>query len=159
MKHRKSIKGLWLVALAGLGFVGGTQAEEKPVKVFILSGQSNMVGAGKVDGGSSRWGDQFIDPVVSVYKGAYDPGANYDELKVVETLKLESFGGTNPTPYPGGGTQVARGFVQVKESGIYEFRPGYGGSMDNIMEVAGKVVHRKAPGQDAIRTQVNLEGG
>lgn len=159
MKHRKSIKGLWLVALAGLGFVGGTQAGEKPVKVFILSGQSNMVGAGKVDGGSSRWGDQFIDPVVSVYKGAYDPGANYDELKVVETLKLESFGGTNPTPYPGGGTQVARGFVQVKESGIYEFRPGYGGSMDNIMEVAGKVVHRKAPGQDAIRTQVKLEGG
>jgi hypothetical protein len=38
----------------------------KPVKVFILSGQSNMVGAGKVDGGSSRWGNQFIDPVVSV---------------------------------------------------------------------------------------------
>ncbi len=44
----------------------------KPVKVFILSGQSNMVGAGKVDGGSSRWGNQFIDPVVSVYEGEYD---------------------------------------------------------------------------------------
>mgnify|MGYP001980343624 CR=1 FL=1 len=46
----------------------------KPVKVFILSGQSNMVGAGKVDGGSSRWGTQFLDPVVSVYKGDYEPG-------------------------------------------------------------------------------------
>jgi hypothetical protein len=159
MNYRRSIKELWLVAMAGLGLVGGTQAGEKPVKVFILSGQSNMVGAGKVDGGNSRWGDQFIDPVVSVYKGPYDPEAKYDELKAVETLKLESFGGTNPTPYPGGGTQVARGFVQVKESGIYEFRPGYGGSMDNIMEVAGKVVHRKEPGQDAIRTQVKLEGG
>ena len=43
-------------------------ASDKPVKVFLLSGQSNMVGAGKVDGGSSRWGKQFINPVVSVYK-------------------------------------------------------------------------------------------
>ena len=32
---------------------------KKPVSVYILSGQSNMVGAGKVDGGSSRWGEQF----------------------------------------------------------------------------------------------------
>ena len=39
-----------------------------PVKVFILSGQSNMVGAGKVTGGNSRWGSQFIEPVVSVYE-------------------------------------------------------------------------------------------
>ena len=46
-----------------------TNASRKPVKVFILSGQSNMVGAGKVDGGSSRWGNQFIDPVVSVIQG------------------------------------------------------------------------------------------
>ena len=28
----------------------------KPIKVFILSGQSNMVGAGKATGRSSRWG-------------------------------------------------------------------------------------------------------
>jgi len=32
-----------------------SEAAKKPIKVFILSGQSNMVGAGKVDGGSSRW--------------------------------------------------------------------------------------------------------
>ena len=54
-----------------LGLESG--ASDKPIKVFILSGQSNMVGAGKVDGGSSRWGDQFIDPVVSVYEGDYEP--------------------------------------------------------------------------------------
>ena len=33
-----------------------SHAKEKPVKVFILSGQSNMVGAGKIDGGGTRWG-------------------------------------------------------------------------------------------------------
>ena len=45
----------------------------------------------------------MIDPVVSVYEGTYDPKADYDALKPSKTLKLESFGGTKPTPYPGGG--------------------------------------------------------
>ena len=131
----------------------------KPVKVFILSGQSNMVGAGKVDSGSSRWGSEFIDPVVSVYEGSDDAKVNYDELKPIKTVRLEKFGGTNPSPYPGGGTQVTRGFVQVKETGIYEFRPGYGGSMHNVMEVDGKEVHRKEVGKEIVRTGINLEGG
>ena len=131
----------------------------KPIKVYILTGQSNMVGAGKVNGGSSRWGSEFIDPVVSVYEGSYDPKANYDELKPIKTAWLEKFGGTNPSPYPGGGTQVTRGFVQVKETGIYEFRPGYGGSMHNVMEVDGKEVHRKEVGKEIVRTGIKLEGG
>ena len=140
---------------------GESEAAGKPIKVFILSGQSNMVGAGKVDGGSSRWGSQFLDPVVSVYKGDYEPPplGDYDSMKPIKTLKLDAFGGVKPTPYPGGGVRVTRGFVKVKESGIYEFRPGYGGSMNNVMEVNGKVVHRKEVGQDPIRTEIKLEGG
>ena len=58
-----------ILLFATVLFVARSQASGasgKPIKVFILSGQSNMVGAGKVDGGSSRWGTQFIDPVVSV---------------------------------------------------------------------------------------------
>jgi len=129
------------------------------VRVFILSGQSNMVGAGKVDGGSSRWGSQFLEPVVSVYQGTYDPQADYDAMQPVKTLKLEKFGGVQPTPYPGGGVHVTRGYVQVKETGLYEFRPGYGGSMHNIMEVDGQEVHRKNVGQDAVRAEIRLEGG
>ena len=42
---------------------------EEPVKVYILSGQSNMVGIGQVTGGGSRWGSQFTDIEVSVYEG------------------------------------------------------------------------------------------
>lgn len=136
-----------------------SHAKEKPVKVFILSGQSNMVGAGKIDGGGTRWGDEMIDPVVSVYEGTYDPKADYDALKPSKTLKLESFGGTKPTPYPGGGVQVTRGFVQLKETGMYEFRPGYGGSSNCLMEVDGKEVHRQEAGGEAVRSEVKLEGG
>ena len=145
---------LLLFAVAAFSY-----AKEKPVKVFILSGQSNMVGAGKTDGGGTRWGDEMIDPVVSVYEGSYDPKANYDALKPSKTLKLESFGGTKPTPYPGGGVQVTRGFVQLKETGMYEFRPGYGGSSNCLMEVDGKEVHRQEAGGEAVRSEVKLEGG
>ncbi|MGY8714497.1 MAG: sialate O-acetylesterase, partial [Verrucomicrobiia bacterium] len=62
-------------------------------------------------------------------------------------------------PYPGGGAQVTRGFVRVKETGIYEFKPGYGGSTNNVMEVNGKVVHRQEIAQNAVRTEIKLEGG
>ena len=156
------IRLLVLILLPAALLAGRSQvssAPDKPVKVFILSGQSNMVGAGKVDGGSSRWGTQFIDPTVSVYKGDYDPRADYDSMEPVQTLKLDAFGGVRPTPYPGGGTLVTRGFLQVKESGIYELRPGYGASTYNLMEVDGKEVHRQELGQDPVRTEIKLEGG
>jgi hypothetical protein len=166
MTASKSVSNLTAFCMTLTLAVGihSAQAQEpttvgSPIKVFILSGQSNMVGAGKVDGGSSRWGSEFLDPIVSVYPGAYDPEVDYDSLPAHETLKLEKFGGTEPTPYPRGGVCVTRGFVQVKVSGLYEFRPGYGGSMNNVMEVDGQEVHRQEPGKTAVRREIKLEGG
>lgn len=118
-----------------------------------------MVGAGKVDGGSRRWGAEFLEPVVSVYQGNFDPQVDYDSSQPIKTLKLTKFGGVTPTPYPGGGVQITRGFVKVKETGIYEFRPGYGGSTRNKMEVNGQVVHDQPVGQDPVRTEIKLHAG
>ena len=157
--HAIRLSSLLIAVCLAIPSPAGAGDSRKPVKVFILSGQSNMVGAGKVDGGSKRWGPEMVEPVVSVYEGAYDPGADYDAMKPVKTLKLESFGGVEPTPYPGGGAQVTRGFVRVEETGIYEFRPGYGGSTHNAMEVDGKTVHRKEVGAEATRTAIKLVGG
>lgn len=134
-------------------------AAGKPVQVYILSGQSNMVGIGQVTGGGSRWGAEFIDPVVSVYPEKYDARADYDKMRPAKTLKLQKFGGVRPTPYPGGGTQVVRGFIRLKTTGVYEFRPGYGGSTYNIMTVDGKEVYRREPGQDAVHTHIRLTAG
>ena len=149
-----------VVALTFLVFsVPGVQAADNgkaPVKVYILSGQSNMVGIGQVSGGGSRWDRQFQNPVVSVYAGEYSETANYDAMKAETTLKLEAFGGVQPTPYPKGGTAVVRGTLQVAEAGVYELRPGYGGSTYNIMHVDGKEVHRREPGQDSVFQQVRL---
>ena len=152
------ILSLLLVCLAPVLFALPA-AGDKPVKVYILSGQSNMVGIGQVTGGGSRWGAEFTEPVVSVYEGAYDPKADYDALKPLKTLELEAFGGVKPTTYPGGGTQVTRGFLEPKATGVYEFRPGYGGSTYNIMEVDGKEVYRRELEQEAVHTPLKLTAG
>jgi alpha-galactosidase len=148
-----------LALAASLLGLGSPATAAKPVQVYILAGQSNMVGIGQVTGGGSRWGAEFIDPAVSVYDTELDPGGDYDDLKPVKTMKLESFGGVTPTAYPGGGTQVVRGYIQMKTTGVYEFRPGYGGSTHNIMEVDGVEVHRREPGKNSVHTPLKLEAG
>ena len=136
-----------------------TLAAEKPVKVFILTGQSNMVGIGQVDSGGTRWTDEFTDVEVSVYEGAYDAAKDYDKLTPLKKEPLASFGGTEPTPFPEGDVRIARGFLAAKQTGVYEFRPGYGDSEHCIMNVNGIEAHSKQPGGEAVRKEVKLTGG
>jgi alpha-galactosidase len=158
------VGGLMLVAAPSA--VGQTFADGKasaggpaPVQVYILAGQSNMVGIGQVNGGGSRWGDEFVDPVLSVYEGSYDPAVDYAVQAAKRTIPLQAFGGVRPTPYPGGGVQIVRGTLSVKTSGLYELRPGYGDSTYNVMTVGGVEVYRKEPGGTAKHTHVPLEAG
>ncbi len=152
------LNAAWLQAAENVA-ASNAKADSRPVKVYILSGQSNMVGIGQVTGGGSRWGAEFLEPVVSIYPGSYDATADYDDLEPTKTMVLESFGGVRPTPYPGGGTQIVRGFIQIKTTGVYELRPGYGGSTRNIMEVDGKEVYRGEPDKDAVHTHIKLTAG
>ena len=145
-------------ALSG-ALKAASPADSKPVKVYILAGQSNMVGIGQVSGGSTRWGKQVLDPVVSVYSGPYSAEADYDSLPPLQTQPLAVYGGTRPTPFPSGGTQVVRGFLALKTGGVYEFSPGYEGSTYNIMEVAGVEVHRREVGGSPERTALRFEKG
>ena len=160
MKIHKTIttSGLLLSAL-GLAFSPLHAAQEKPVKVYILSGQSNMVGIGQVDGGGTRLADEMTDLVLSIYPGTPDASADYDKMEAGKTIKVEKFGGTEPMRYPEDGIAVLRGNVTVEETGIYEFRPGYGASEECIMTVDGKEVHRKEPGKEAVRNPIKLEAG
>ncbi|MFT5129273.1 MAG: hypothetical protein ACI8W8_002895, partial [Rhodothermales bacterium] len=133
-------------------------ATNKPVKVYILSGQSNMVGIGQVSGGGTRWSG-ITDAEVSVYKGAYSATADYDAMTPIASKKLPVYGGTKPTPFPGGGTQVSRGFIEIKTSGVYRFNPGYGGSIHNIMQLDGKDVYRKEVDKPAVHADFAITGG
>ena len=132
---------------------------DTPIKVYILSGQSNMVGIGQVNGGGTRWGKEFTEPELSVYEGAYNASVNYDNQTPIKTLKLASFGGTSPTPFPGGGTQIVRGFLETNTTGVYEMRPGYGDSSHCAMEIDGKEVYRKEVGKDAVYSHLKLVAG
>ena len=131
----------------------------KPVKVYILSGQSNMVGMGDIRGGSSRWGKQFLDPVVSIYRGEYSPTADYDKKTPIETKKLTAFGGVRPTPFPGGGTAVVRGFIRMPKAGVYKFNAGYANTTYNVMQVDGTEVYRREPGKQAVHTALAFAAG
>ena len=62
-------------------------SKNKPVKVYILAGQSNMVGIGQVSGGTVRWSG-VTDAKVSVYKGDYSPESDYDKLEPIKTVEL-----------------------------------------------------------------------
>jgi len=131
---------------------------KKPVQVYIMAGQSNMVGIGQVYGSGSRWAGEFTDVKVSAYEGAYDPKLDYGSLKPIETIDAK-LGGVNPTPFPNGGVRVARGKVTMPETGVYEFRPGYGDSQNCIMKVDGVVVHHQEPGSPAVRAKMELKKG
>ncbi len=156
MKHQLPSK-LRPAFLALAALTSSTFAADSPVKVYILSGQSNMVGIGQITGGSTRWEKEFSDVVLSIYDGAYDPKADYDALKPVKTLPLESFGGIKPTEYLKGGTQVVRGFFQMKQAGTYQFNPGYGDSSKCVMVVNGVEVHRSEPGGQETKKSVILK--
>ena len=158
-RSQKASAFLTIALIALTTAISQSEAADGPVKVYILSGQSNMVGIGQVTGGGSRWGAEFLDPVVSVYAGAYDSDADYDSMQPTSTMKLEAFGGVRPTPYPGGGTQIVRGHIQIKTTGVYELRPGYGGSTYNIMEVDGQEVYRREVDGGAVHKHVRLTAG
>lgn len=133
-------------------------ATDKPVKIYILSGQSNMVGIGQVSGGSVRWSG-ISDASVSVYPGPFSPTTDYDKADPIKVAALPVYGGVQPTPFPGGGTQVVRGLMELKTSGVYKFSPGYQTSTVNIMEIDGVEVHRKEVGKQAIQRNFKIIAG
>jgi len=148
---------------------GKARDATKPVKVYILAGQSNMLPMGNVSGGNSRHSgfyqsadaDAAKGVAVSVYEGKYDPDTDYDKL-TAKTTKTVVYDGMGTDPFPkadGETTYVARGFIEVKTSGIYVFSPGYQGSTYNIMELEGREVYRKEPGKEAVRVPTKMTGG
>ncbi len=133
-------------------------ASDKPVKVYILSGQSNMVGIGQVSGGGTRWSG-ITDATVSVYPGEYSSDVDYDALEPIKTKELPVYGGVQPTPFPGGGVQIARGFIELKDSGVYRFSPGYANSTFNIMQLDAQEVYRREVGKDPKHKLFTITGG
>ncbi|MEE2887225.1 MAG: sialate O-acetylesterase [Planctomycetota bacterium] len=167
----------WLVLLlscwsgqpVGAQSPDASSAARKPVKVYVLAGQSNMLEMGNVNGGNTRHSAFFQSAdagaakgvAVSVYAGNYDPERDYDQLEPVAN-KTVVYDGMGRDPFPkstGEVTYVARGFIEVKTTGVYAFSPGYSNSTINVTELAGREVYRREPGKDAVRVHAKMLGG
>jgi len=179
MNNRILLRVACLLAVTSMGLANAAAAEKfdtdpkhqlprpdtkapdqtKKVKVFILMGQSNMVGMGDISGGSAGWASALLKPVLSVYDGAYSPATDYDRMTPVSTTALTNIAEVKPTPSTGGCTYVVRGQIQMKTAAVCEFSPGYGGSSHNIMVIAGTEVYRREVGKEPVRKPFTFEEG
>ena len=140
---------------------GKAADQTKKVKVFILMGQSNMVGMGDIQGGSSAWRTALKNTMLSVYEGAYSPEADYDKLTPTSTTEIPLDRDWSPpaTAKSVPNTSVMRGQIQPLIPGVYEFSPGYEGTSHNIMVIDGTEVYRSEVGKEPVRKSFKFEAG
>jgi len=113
----------------------------KPIKVYILAGQSNMVGMGNLTGARN------------VYDGVYlssDPGVPDGPLQI---YKVGNYKTSPLAVYLPDGKKtdkpIAEGQFEVSRSGVYQLSCGFGAGSRAVMLLEGKV----------IRQEVKLEAG
>ena len=158
---------LALTALLLAGIVSGAAANDvpaklpkpdgkagdagKPVKVYILSGQSNMCGMGNLSGATNR------------YTGVYlttDPAASEGPLTV---YKVGTYRIARCTLYLPDGKKtaepIAKGRLEVPLTGVYQIHCGWGENSYNAMELDGKQIYSRKAGGDPVIKDVTLEAG
>ncbi len=123
----------------------------KPVKVYILAGQSNMVGMGNLSGAKNVYTGVYLSSDPAVPDGPFQiyKVGNYK----VSPLRVYLPDGT-PTEKP-----VAEGLIEVPQHGVYQVHCGYGDTSYNTLELAGKTVYSRPAGREAVKQEVTLEPG
>jgi alpha-galactosidase len=123
----------------------------KPVKVYILAGQSNMVGTGNLSGAKN------------VYTGVYlssDPAVPAGPLQIykVGNYKVSPLNVYLPNGKPTD-KAIAAGQFEVPQHGVYQLQCGFGESSYNVMQLDGNEVYRRDSGDKAIKQNVTLIPG
>jgi hypothetical protein len=150
----------------------------KPVKVYILAGQSNMVGFGYLKGARASYDAIYLtaDPAAAMGPFQIYRGGNYkiaplgiyvsSDANAAKGATVSTDKGTialgdsaGSLPVKDGQTCVVRAFIEVPESGNYICSPGYKDSSYNVMELGGKEVYRRNIGETPVRQKVTLEEG
>ncbi len=123
----------------------------KPVKVYILAGQSNMVGMGNISGATN------------IYTGVYftsDPAVNEGAFQIykVGNFKVSHLATYSPDGEPAE-KPIAQGLLEVPQNGAYQFHCGHGGTSYATMVVDGKQVYRRAPKGTPAKEAISLTAG
>jgi len=123
----------------------------KPVKVYILAGQSNMVGMGNLSGARN------------VYDGVYlssNPGVPDGPLQI---YKVGNYKTAPLAVYLPDGTKtdkpIAEGELEVPQHGVYQLHCGFGENSCSVMQLDGREVYRCESGGQPVRQNVTLEAG
>ena len=123
----------------------------KPVKVYILAGQSNMVGMGDLSGAKNVYTGVYFssDPTVpdqsfQIYK--------VGNFKTSALTIIDDNGKATKTP-------IAEGQFQVPQHGVYHFQCGFGESSFCKMQLDGKSVYNRSKGGESVKEQITLKPG
>jgi alpha-galactosidase len=118
----------------------------KPVKVYILAGQSNMVGMGEVGGAKNLYSGIFLTADPATPKGP------------MEIYKVGKFLIAPLAVYGPDGTAtdkaVAEGHLEVSRKGVYQLHCGSG-----VVTLDGREVYRREAGGAPVKQDVTLEPG
>jgi len=165
--RKHAVRTIVLVAIVMAGIVSGATAKDipavlpdpdgkpgdatKPVKVYILAGQSNMVGMGELSGAKSLYTGVYLtaDPVAPKGPMQIWRVGNYK----IASLAVYQQDGT-PTDKP-----VAQGLLEVPEMGVYQVHCGSDESSYNALELDGKQVYRRETGGEPVKQDVTLQAG
>lgn len=145
-------------------------ATGKPVKVYILAGQSNMVGFGYLGGAQPTYPSIFLsaDPGVKPGRMPVGPSALLPHGVYQSADKDAPAGARNAagkTVALGtvsaevAGKDVVTAFIDVPMTGAYEIHVGFEDSTHAIASLDGNEVYRKDIGKEATVAKVNLEQG
>lgn len=159
-------------------------ATDKPVKIYIQSGQSNSLGFGAVNPAAPQYSKIFLsaDPTAqpallsvgnsavlkfgvheaaaSVFAGAYDPAADYSKMKPAkkESVALGDTSAQLPS-IDGPHTVGVDAFIEVPFDGNYELHAGFESSTQAVAKLDGKEAYRKDGEGTAVITKIALKKG
>ena len=123
----------------------------KPVKVYILAGQSNMVGMGNLSGAKNIYDGVFLSSDPNV------PDSPLQIFKVgnYKTSPLAVFNSEGQTVTK----QISRGQFEVSLNGIYHLNCGFGDNSYCFMQIDGKEVYRRELGGKPVKQAITLQSG
>ena len=123
----------------------------KPVQVYVLAGQSNMVGMGNLSGAKNVYTGVYLSSDPAIPNGPF-------QIYRVGNYKVSPLNVLLPD---GRATDkaIAEGQFEVPQHGVYQLRCGFGGSSSGVMQLDGKEVYRRESGGKAVKQQVALKPG
>jgi hypothetical protein len=123
----------------------------RPVKVYILAGQSNMVGMGNLSGARN------------VYDGVYlssNPDVPDGPLQI---YKVGNYKTAPLAVYLPDGTKtdkpIVEGELEVSQHGVYQLHCGFGENSYSVMQLDGREVYRRELGGNPVNQGLTLQPG